>query len=234
MKITLRKQRFTVAFFISMFVLATQLTYAYEENREIKNFNDIAFSISGDLILTQGSGYSVKLEGDKKDIEKIITKLEGNTLIIKLNSNWKNIGDVKVYVTLPELNKISLAGSGNVIAKKAFKVNSLDIDIAGSGDIIFENLTAGKTEVSVAGSGDIKLVGSSGDKLEVSIAGSGDVDAANYIANKVEVDISGSGTAKVHAKDKLETAIVGSGSVYYNGNPLVEANSIGSGRTKPL
>lgn len=231
---TLKKQRFTVAIILSMLVLATQSVLAYEEKRDLKDFSEIAFSISGDLYLTQGNSYSIKIEGDQKDVEKIITKLEGNTLIIKVEKGWKNYGDIKVYVTLPELGEVDLAGSGNVIAKETFKASELELSVAGSGDIIFADLTTEKTEVSIAGSGDIKLVGASGEKMEISIAGSGDVDASAFKASKVEVDISGSGTAKVHATDKLETSIVGSGSVYYIGNPLVDASSVGSGRTRSM
>ncbi len=234
MKKVLKKQRFTQTIILSLLVLAAQSVFAYDENRELKNFSEIAFSISGDLYLTQGNSFSIKIEGDQKDVEKIITKVEGNTLIIKVDNHWKSYGDVKVYVTLPKLEELALAGSGNIIAKSAFAVDGLEMSVAGSGDIFFDNLTTQKTEISVAGSGDIKLVGSSGEKLEISIAGSGDINATEFKAQKVEVDISGSGTAKVYATDKLETSIVGSGSVYYKGDPKVDASSIGSGRTLTL
>lgn len=234
MNIALRKQRLAVTILLSVFLFASQTLLAYEENRDLKNFSKIGFSISGDLYLTQGSEYSIKIEGAQKDVEKIITKLEDQTLIIKVKNDWKNYGDIKVYVTLPELSAVDLAGSGNVIAKSAFNVESIDLSVAGSGDINFDKLTTKEVEISVAGSGDVMLAGSAGEDLEISIAGSGDIEVSDLPAESVEVSISGSGTAKVHATKNLETNIVGSGSVYYKGNPMVDANSIGSGRTKSM
>lgn len=234
MKIALRKQWFAVTISLSVFLFTSQTLWAYEENRDLKNFSKIGFSISGNLYLTQGSDYSIKIEGAQKDVENIITKLEGKTLLIKVDKNWKNYGDIKVYVTLPELNGLDLAGSGNVVAKSTFNVSNIDFSLAGSGDITFNKLTAQDVEISIAGSGDVMLAGSAGEDLEISIAGSGDIDASDLPAKSVEISISGSGTAKVHATKNLETNIVGSGSVYYKGNPMVDANAIGSGRTKSM
>ena len=90
MKLVLRKQRFTVTTILSLLVFSSTSLFAHEETRDLKGFTGIAFSISGDLYLSQGSSYSIKIEGDQKDVEKIITKLEGNTLIVKVNNNWKN------------------------------------------------------------------------------------------------------------------------------------------------
>lgn len=219
--------------FILVFCAST-ITLNAQQERNHKNFSAIHFSISGDLYLTQGNSYSVKLEGNDSDLEKVITKVENGNLIVKTNNNTNLKNKVVVYITLPEINEISVAGSGDVYAKKEIKAGNMEISLSGSGDILFNNLLVTDIEISIAGSGDIEIAGKAKEELEVNIAGSGDVAALNFEAKDVEINISGSGSAKVYAIDNLETNIVGSGSVRYKGNPLVNASAIGSGSTRPL
>lgn len=220
------------AIFTLIFIFGTTSLKA-QQKRNHDNFNRIDFSISGDIHITQGNSYSVKLEGSESDLEKVITKVENSRLIIK-TENHSNLKDkVVVYVTLPKLTALNLAGSGNAYAKEGIKGDELDLSISGSGDISFNKIQVNELEASIAGSGDIVVSGKT-DKLEASIAGSGDISAIELEAQKVEVDIAGSGSAKVYAIDKLETNIVGSGSVRYKGNPLIDANTIGSGSTRSL
>lgn len=217
----------------AIFAFATQFAIA-QNIREHSNFDEISYSISGDLIIEQSDNFSVKLVGSDNDLDKIVTKVEGNTLIIKSKNNSSIKGDVKVYVSLPQLRELSIAGSGNVISEKPFTVDKLEIALSGSGDITFKQLKASRLETSIAGSGDLFFSGSVSEVFETSIAGSGDINAVELKAKNVEVNIAGSGSAHVFASDKLETSIVGSGSVRYKGDALVNASSIGSGTTRKL
>jgi carbon monoxide dehydrogenase subunit G len=202
--------------------------------QDLSNFQRISFNISGDLYLSQGNAYVVKIEASEEDKAEIIARVEGNTLVIKTKSNWKNLNDVKVYVTMPVIEGIDLAGSGNIYAPSEIKVASIDLSLSGSGNMSFDKLQAENTHTSIAGSGNITVKGKSAESLSVNIAGSGDVNVADVESKNVKVDISGSGSAKVYATENLNTNIVGSGSVFYKGKPLVNANSVGSGSTKPL
>ncbi|MBN1119065.1 MAG: DUF2807 domain-containing protein [Bacteroidales bacterium] len=223
---------FIAPFLILLFVTTSKL-YAFEEQRDVKDFNEISFSIAGNLILDQGNEFKFTISGNKSDVEEIITKVENGRLIVKTKSHVHNLSDIVVRITLPELRSLDLAGSGDVVAKESFKSDNLNISIAGSGDVVFDNLTAEEVELSIAGSGDMIIKGKT-KELEISITGSGDINTVEFTASDVEVNITGSGDAKVYATDKLETNIVGSGSVYYKGKPLIDASSVGSGSTKSL
>ena len=205
-----------------------------QEERKVSDFSKINFSISGDLYIEQADEYSLRIEGSTKDLEKVITKVDGNSLVIKTNKHSNLSGKVTVYITLPKLAEINLAGSGDVFANKAINSDNIELSIAGSGDILFKDLQTTSAELNIAGSGDIEVNGNAKENLEISIAGSGDVDALAFEAKNVEVDISGSGSSKVFATDNLDTSIVGSGSVRYKGDPLVDASSVGSGSTRAL
>ncbi len=207
---------------------------AEKESRNISDFREIKYSVPCNLEIIQSDKISLVLEGDKEDLERIITKVEGDELKIYTKNFSSGLGDVKIYLSVTELNGLSVAGSGDVVFKSKLTTDELDLDLSGSGNIQCEELTANEVEVNIAGSGDILLGGMAENEFEINIAGSGDVRAENLKTKEAEVNIAGSGSVKIWATERLETNIVGSGDVYYKGNPLVNAESIGSGHTKSI
>lgn len=135
---------------------------------------------------------------------------------------------------MSDIEGISLAGPGNIYAKEKITSNEIDLSLAGSGNLNFENLIAEQTDASIAGSGNINLKGKTNQSFNVSIAGSGDINCQDLEAKDVNVSIAGYGSARVNATDNLTTSIVGSGDVYYKGRPLINASSTGSGSTRPF
>lgn len=207
---------------------------AEKENRAITDFTQISYSLPGSLEIVQADKVSLVLEGDQEDLNKIITKVEGDHLKIYAKGSSSGLGDIKVYVSIKELSELSVAGSGDAVVKSALKTEQLELHLSGSGNIQCEELICKELEVNIAGSGDIYVGGEAEEEIELNIAGSGDVKAENLKTSEAEVNIAGSGSAKIWVTDKLETNIVGSGDVYYKGNPLVDAESVGSGSTKSI
>ncbi len=232
--IPLLRSRKTIFLVSLTLILISPAIYGQKDKREISDFSEIGYSLPGTLEIVQSDKVSLVLEGDKEDLERIITKVEGNELKIYTKNNSNGLGDVKAYVSVVKLSGISVAGSGDVIVKSKLQTDELDLELSGSGSIQCEDLMAKELEVDLAGSGDIFLGGVAENEVEINIAGSGDVKAENLKTKKAEVNIAGSGSVKIWATDVLESNIVGSGDVYYKGNPLIDAETKGSGSTKPI
>jgi hypothetical protein len=215
-------------------MLIGPLAFGQKEKREVSDFSQIGYSLPGSMEIIQSDKVSLVLEGDKDDLERIITRVEGKELKIYTKNSSSGLGQVKVYVTVTELEELSVAGSGDVTIKSRLKTDELEIQLSGSGNIQCEDLEANEVDIDLAGSGDILLGGVAENELEINIAGSGDVKAEDLQTKAADVNIAGSGSVKVWATDELESNIVGSGSVYYKGNPLVDAETMGSGKTKPI
>jgi hypothetical protein len=233
MKQSVLYRRFAGIATVLLFFSFTQVTFAQQEERDVSGFDRISYSLSGDLEITQGNKEELIIIGDSEDIDKIITEVKDGKLKIYKKNNSSRIGDVKVKVTVKDLSALSVAGSGNVEFKSDLKTEEFEMDLSGSGNISIPNITTEEIELNLAGSGNIRM-GGEAEELELNIAGSGDVDCANLKTSETEVNIAGSGDAKVWATGELESNIVGSGNVYYKGNPLVDAETSGSGKTKPL
>jgi hypothetical protein len=235
MKQSVKHLRFTIILAaIIVFFSYSQVTNAQQQKRDVSGFDKISYSISGELEITQGNKEELILIGDSEDLEKIITVVDGGKLKIYTKNNNSRLGNVIVKVTVKELSGLSIAGSGNVEFKSDLKTGDFDLDLSGSANIVCPNIAANELDIDLAGSGNIRIGGELESELEISIAGSGNVDCADLKAKEVEVKIAGSGDVKVWATDELESNIVGSGNVYYKGRPLVDAETSGSGKTKPL
>ena len=207
-----------------------------KENRKVSSFSSLSLSISADVYIKQGSKTEVIIEGDANTLENIETVVSQGNLKIKYESRWSSWSKnkkVKVYVTSPDWEGVSVSGSGNVVSESAIEGDDFNMAVSGSGNIKINDLSANDLEARISGSGNINVAGSKkANSLEISISGSGDFDGIGLAIDKVEVRISGSGGAKVYAESELNASVSGSGDIYYKGNALIDAKVSGSGKVR--
>jgi hypothetical protein len=228
--------------------------FAQKETMNVSSFTRISFGISGELRLKQGEGQKLELQGNKDDLEKIETEVVNGQLRIKTKNNgwWDNLGDVTVYITVPQIEEVSLGGSGKIYGEGPIKSGDLKLSVSGSGRMELEasaddtklsvsgsgnmvlKLNAKSIDEDISGSGGITLSGTTGD-VELSISGSGKLEAADMQARSYNISISGSGKSNIAVSDAITSTISGSGSVYYKGSPdKVISKVSGSGRVKKI
>lgn len=207
-----------------------------KESRDLPSFEGVSLAFSGNVYITQGSPQSVEIEADKNTLEIIETGIENNVLVLKYkNGQWRDLGKITVHITMSGISTLTIAGSGDIICMSPVKVQDLELSVSGSGSLKMDHLTFHEIDADVSGSGSISLSGN-GDpgELDARITGSGSLNAGELSVSEAVVNITGSGSATVFVVKELETNITGSGSVYYKGNPIINANAVGSGRTKPV
>ncbi len=202
------------------------------ETRNTGDYQGIKCAGSMDYILVAGTEGKITLEGESNLLEHIVTEIKGGNLIVKvekgvnLSPSWNKT--IKVTIPFEDINNVSLAGSGDLWNEDKIKTNSLDVSLAGSGDVIL-NVETSSLEGSLAGSGDLTLKGNTND-LKVKIAGSGDIHAFGLQANNTIASIAGSGDIQVVSNKSLKARVSGSGDIEYKGNPEKEDTKVsGSG-----
>ena len=124
--------------------------------------------------------------------------------------------------------EVNLAGSGDVVLSQTVSVQTMSLNVAGSGDLGCAELFADELDVNVAGSGDIKVSNGKVRKAEADVAGSGDI-VLLCDNESLEANIAGSGDIKARVSGKLTYGIFGSGDIGYYGNPVVEGDKVGGG-----
>lgn len=247
------KKSFAILFIT---LLSVSLTFAQsKETRSVETFNKISFRVPGKLYLRQGSPQKVELEGSKEFLAEVETKVDGGRLVIGKEGkwnwgwNWGSDDRIVAYVTVKDINAVSVSGSGDLIAETKIITTDMDLNVSGSGSLQIELEASGDLEADVSGSGYIDLKGScrsfdsdvsgSGkvimsstikERANFGISGSGKIEASGT-AKEVKANISGSG--RVYAAnletDRCEIRISGSGDVQINVKSELDANISGSG-----
>lgn len=207
---------------------------------EVGHFNEIKLLGSANVTYHQGSENYIEIYGSDNIIPLLETFVDGNTLIVKYKKNvtiWKGKLEVKVFS--PELNKLTINGSGDIhfangiqtkedislningsgdIKGKDFKCRKMAVSISGSGDMKLQQIESEECNASIAGSGDIGLSGKTLN-AKYKIAGSGNIAADNLKSENVSASTTGSGSISCYASRKLTARVAGSGDIAYRGNP---------------
>lgn len=206
--------------FCAILCLLTVST-VFAQSRQTKNvdtFTKISFRVPGKLYLRQGSPQKVEIEGSKDALSETEVKVEGSRLIIGREGKWSSWSfgkddEVNVYVTVKDIEGLSVSGSGDIIGETKVVSRELELNVSGSGNMKVEAEVSGDMEADVSGSGDLYVKGRCGS-LKSDVSGSGKVNAAVTIANRADFGISGSGKVEASGSaSEVKVSISGSGKV---------------------
>ncbi|QCE42662.1 head GIN domain-containing protein [Psychroserpens sp. NJDZ02] len=200
--------------------------------RSTSDYDAIRLAGWMDFKLVKGTEGNITIEGEENLLNYIITEVESNSLLIKIknNINLKPSGSKTITITIPfdDIDKVSLAGSGDVSSNATINSNNFETKVSGSGDMTLD-IKSINVDATVTGSGDLTLTGHT-KNLEASVTGSGDFHAGRLQADNAQTKVTGSGGIVVYAKDNLKAKVTGSGDIEYKGNPeKVDKKVTGSG-----
>ncbi len=178
------------------------------EEREVEPFRRIESNGAADIFVTVGEKLSVKVTFDDNLIDLIETKTRGKTLKIGNRENYRSRHGCKIEITVPELERVYLRGSGDILVER-LEAEFFEFKLSGSGSLVAEGTT---------------------NELEVRLSGSGDIDTRGLIAREAYVSLSGSGEIKIRAEESFDGSLSGSGDIAIYGNPPDFSKSVsGSG-----
>ena len=209
------------------------------ETRNVSGFTSVSLAGIGNLYITLGATESVRIEAEDNLISYFDTSVLGSTLKIGLKDQYMGISlqptkPVKFYVTLPKIEAVTLAGSGNIFATKV-QANAFKISLLSSGNISIDSLIATTVEMLLSGSGNISLGTVSADQVTSINAGSGDIQVGALTADKVFSKTAGSGDITLGGQVTEQSAqILGSGDYQAGGlkSTLATVNVSGSGNSQ--
>lgn len=226
-----------------------------EEERQVSGVTGVELATFGDLTIERGEEEELRIEAEDNLLRYLETEVRNGTLKIGQRNNIRLISrkPVNFYLTVKELDTITLSGSGDIEAPDleaerfsltisgsgGIGMGDLDADtarvrISGSGDIMMEDLRADTLEVDITGSGKLDIGGGEVEEQDITIGGSGDYEARGLESAEAEVRISGSGAVTTRVSDYLKVYISGSGDVRYIGDPTVDKTATGSGKVRQI
>ena len=194
----------------------------------IADFQSVSNSLDANIYITQGTDYRIEVVAQENIIDDLEFRISGSELRIKSDHCLRSHDEIDIYITMPEIEALTVSGSGDIYAEDLLKVSDVDLAVSGSGSIR-ANLEGNAVSSHISGSGDIYLEGATVTH-DIRISGSGKVHAFDLLSERAEIRISGSGDAEVTVSESLKVNISGSGDVRYQGTPKLDVKTSGSGK----
>jgi len=197
-------------------------------------FTGIKNSTSADVYITQADAFSVEVTAKENVFKYLEIYVENNILHCKSKGRpnfWGNDWEgARINISIPNIELLSINGSGNMIIETPINSTELAFAINGSGDIVSKSISAKTLKASINGSGDIEVKDKSNiENVEVRINGSGDVNLAKVDSENANVRINGSGDVAITCNKNFNARSNGSGDIILYGKAMVDAKINGSG-----
>ena len=231
-----------VLFFIGTGMAAAQSNLTDTVDCHLSGFDRIKIQGPLKVYIIQGDVESVKLVASPEAIGRTVSSVDGRTLKVRnkyeswswgpkkwfrKKDQWQTpIEKVTVFITIRDINSITVSGSGNVIFTDPIAANSLAIKLRGSAELS-ANVSVKNLTSRISGSGRIKLAGTATD-VRVRLSGSANFSAPQLVTENATVHISGSGHASVNARDQVNATLHGSAGLRYTGTAKINSTKTGS------
>jgi len=201
------------------------------DERTPGKFTSLALNLGAEVRIVKANENSVMVTAQQNLTDRIITRVDGNTLVITSKGNLISNHPIKIEVRMPEFENFEINGSGEIEFDDTVTGDYIDFSVTGSGSVN-ARLDVRKVTTVVTGSGTVRFSGQA-DDLKGEVLGSGVIDASSLIAENGQFKLSGSGEVRTHVTGRLNASVTGSGILYYTGNPELQKSVTGSGKVIP-
>ena len=181
------------------------------QDRDLRDFDEIAVSHAIAAAITQGNRFSVVIEADDNIINQVETKIRGGKLSISLPDGFNFVRNVTIRatITMPELNGVQASGATRLTAIGFNQTGaSLDLMVSGASRVIFEN--------------------SSYQNLDLKVSGASHIDLEDLAAKTANLAASGASKIKLNVSDRIGGSASGASNVTYTGRPAGNVRTSGA------
>ncbi|HEX5652306.1 MAG TPA: head GIN domain-containing protein [Chitinophagaceae bacterium] len=205
------------------------------QSRPFSDFSAVDVSSALDVVITQDSGFAVKVETDQNLQEYVEIYQEGDLLEVHLRNNVSLDPSRRttVFISAPVFKSLDVSGASSI--SSANKINAselLSCKASGASHLEIE-LNAPKVEVELHGASSAELRGETRDFIAQG-SGSSDIKAYDLKTENADIHVSGASNADVFASVKLEARASGASDVRYKGPATVNSNTSGAGSVKKV
>ena len=197
-------------------------------------FTTIILGTNGLLNIYQSEKERISITIDSNLEYYIETEIIDGVLEIKTrksNGIRPTVNTINVYT--PNIEQLSILGTGNIMIIDMIVSESLLLNISGVGKITGKVECTNDLKLSISGNGNMRIAGKS-TFLKIETSGSADIDCSELEVYEAAVRINGSGNVQLNVIDFLEGRIYGSGNILYHGKPRIAFDGFGSGNIRRI
>ncbi len=183
---------------------------AVEATRQVEPFSAVDLSGVNRVTIGVGGEQLVVVRGDDNLVEMITTEVHGGTLVIDETGSIDSSTPMSVAITVPSLDQVRLSGSG-AITIDGHDLDDLAVALPGTGTVVGAG-SATTIDVDLAGSGQVDFARLVARDATIALSGSGAV--LLQVTGALEADVSGAGSVTYTGEpDSVHREISGTGSI---------------------
>lgn len=206
--------------------LKTSGTNITEERLVNQSFESIELNNKINLIITQDSITSLKVEAGSNLMPMISTEIIHNQLVIKSDNKCSFLRSytkpINVYLSTPNLKIINYKGNGDITATNVLYFPEFIINSEGGTGSVILGIVSDKINLyQHSGPADFTFVGFTKD-LYVYSLGTGWFFLDNLYSQTAHVSSNGTGDVTVNTNNTLRVELRYIGNVNYFGNPVID------------
>ncbi len=193
------------------------------ESRSAAYFESISLYDNINLVLQQGSDFSIKIEGGEKLLTAVTTEINDSILVIHntMKCNWVRDyeNEITVYITSPVLKSIRYESSGDITTQGILAYDELELNAWGGSGSISLNVDCNILYLGLHyGTVDFNVIGRA-VTTTIYANSFGPFYCEELNSNIVFIRNSGTNDCYIHANHILGAEITSVGNIYYSGEP---------------
>ncbi len=185
----------------------------------VEPFHSIVVMGAADVKLSQGP-QAVSYRTNR--YTEVQAEVKDEVLLLTIKNNHTRHGNADIFITIPEIQKITLSGAADLETVGVLNAKDLQIVQSGAADIKL-NLQAETISIQSSGASETSLSGAV-TNLNLNIQGASEVDADKLQAQHVDVVAAGASDIEIYAAQTLAVQAMGASKVEYHGNPTITKN----------
>ena len=197
-----------------------------ERQYSVVDFDRLEMGSGLHIDVVYGNFFSVKARGDRRNIDDLVVRTEGSTLVIDYRNFRERRHDTFIEITMPELHAVTFSGGSDSRVGGFSSAGGFDVYLSG-GSVCQLNLDAHKLKAVLSGASYLKA-GGTADELYADVSGASAFKAFNLPVATCTLLISGASDGEVTVTDVLQVTATGASHVVYRGNPSVSTEVSGS------
>lgn len=192
----------------------------------VVDFDRVEAGDALDITLVYGTNYSIRAEGDRRNLDDLEVFKSGNSLILRFDESENRQYTTFVTITMPTLTGAIFSGAVNGKASGFNEVSRLDITLSGAslGQL---DMDATELFLNVNGASQLRLLGE-GSLLTGLVSGASTLAAFEYSATEADLHVSGASQARVQVLQQLQVVATGASEVLYRGDPQLQVETSGA------
>jgi hypothetical protein len=192
----------------------------------IGGFNRLEMGSAFNIHVEQGDHYEVRAHGDRRNVDDLDVRKEGNTMVISFDNYHNHQHTTYIDIIMPTLVAVNFSGASESKISDFDNIESLDVHLSGA-SVAQVDANIKHLDIVLSGASHLSMFGS-GEDMIADVSGASILKNYNFAVNIARVNVSGASGANVTVNTSLKVIANGASDVRFRGNPAVTSQVSGA------